>query len=318
MKIVFMGTPRAAAVSLDRLVRDGHEIRAVYTQPDRPAGRGNKVRISAVKDLAAASGLQVIQPATLKTEDAVELFRSFDADIAVVVAYGRILPEAFLNAFSYGAINVHFSLLPKYRGAAPVNWAIAHGERETGVTIIQMDTGLDTGDILLQRSLNIGGSETAGELLARLSELGADLISEALGNFERLKRSPQNSAEATLAPVLSKADGNIDWSRPAIEIERRIRAFQPFPTSFTFWNNTRLTVWRARLTNERHAGASPGVVIGASDDELLIGCADETVLAVTEIQPEGKRRMTAREFLNGAKLEAGTVFHSMPATSGTA
>ena len=206
-----MGTPHAAVPSLERLIADGHEVAAVYTQPDKPAGRGNKLASSPVKDFAVEKGLRVLQPAKIRTAEALEEFRSHHADLAVVVAYGRILPESFLNAFPGGAINVHFSLLPKYRGAAPVNWAIVQGETETGVSTMQMDAGLDTGPILLQRAAAIGADETAPELMIRLAETGAELLSETLGNIDSLTPRPQDEAAATLAPIMKREDGLISW-----------------------------------------------------------------------------------------------------------
>jgi len=311
MKIVFMGTPKAAALSLERLISDGHEIVAVYTQPDRPSGRGNKLTFSTVKELAVKSDLPVAQPLKIRTPEALEEFRSHQADIVVVVAYGRILPEGFLNAFQHGALNVHFSLLPKYRGAAPVNWAIVNGETETGVTIIRMDAGLDTGDILLQESTSLGPEENAIELMDRLGLLGADLISRALKDFDRIKATPQNNSEATLAPIMKKEDGLIDWSLTATEIERRVRGFQPFPGSFTFHAGARLTVWKASSVdgNADHTLA-PGTITEATGSRLIIKCGGNSLLSIEEIQPEGKRRMAVRDFLNGSRLNSGDLLNA--------
>ncbi|HEV7700804.1 MAG TPA: methionyl-tRNA formyltransferase, partial [Pyrinomonadaceae bacterium] len=240
MRLVFMGTPQAAVASLQRLIADGHEIAAVYTQPDRPSGRGQKLAASPVKQVALEHGLDVRQPLKIKTVEAFDEFRGLKADAAIVVAYGRILPERWLTAFPQGAINVHFSLLPKYRGAAPVNWAIANGETQTGVTTMQMDAGLDTGNILLQRSVAIGPEENAVALMARLSGLGADLLTETLASLDTITPQAQDDAAATFAPIMKKEDGLIDWSRSAREIANRVRGFQPFPTSFTFLEGSRL------------------------------------------------------------------------------
>jgi len=311
MKIVFMGTPRAAAISLERLLSDGNDIVAVYTQPDRPSGRGNKLHQSAVKEIASVADLPIYQPLKIKTEEALTIFRSHQADVVVVVAYGRILPPGFLHAFRYGALNVHFSLLPKYRGAAPVNWAIVNGEHETGVTVIQMNEGLDTGDILLQRSTLIGAQENAIELMERLSVLGAESISEAINNIDSLKPVTQNDGEASFAPIMNKGEGLINWNLNASDIERRIRGFQPFPSSYTFIGQSRLTIWRGEISpRDGPFAARPGTVIEADGDHFAVACGNSTVLTITEIQPEGKRRMSVRDFLNGAKISPGDMFSS--------
>ena len=299
-----MGTPAAAVASLHRLVDDGHEIAAVYTQPDRPAGRGKQLRESPVKIFAKEHGIEVRQPLKIKTEETLDAFRALAADAAVVVAYGRILPQGFLDAFPMGAINVHFSLLPKYRGAAPVNWAIVNRETETGVTTMQMDAGLDTGPMLLQRSTPIGDDENAVELMARLAEIGAELISETLASYATLTPTSQDDSRATLAPMLKKEDGLIDWTASADDIAARVRGFQPFPTAYTTLDGKRLTVWKCKPT-ERTAHQSPaGEVIEASGDELLVSCGGG-VLALEELQLEGKRRMSARDLLNGTRIERG-------------
>src|SRR6476619_6868738 len=220
MRIVFMGTPQAAVPTLRQCVDDGHEVVAVWTQPDKPAGRGKKIAFSPVKEFALAHGLNVIQPARIKNDEAKQLFASHDADVAVVVAYGRILPDEFLRAPRRGCINVHFSLLPLYRGAAPANWAIVKGETETGVTTMFIEPALDTGPILLQRQTMIGETETAPELMQRLSEIGAGLLSETLARLNDLTPRPQRNEDATFAPILKKENGLIDWSQSAFAIER--------------------------------------------------------------------------------------------------
>ncbi len=236
MRIVFMGTPRAAVPTLQRCFTDGHEVVAVWTQPDRPSGRGHRVSFSPVKEFAVEHGLPVFQPARIKNDEALSLFSSHDADVAVVVAYGRILPEQFLQTPRRGCINVHFSLLPLYRGAAPANWAIVNGETETGVTTMFIEPSLDTGPILLQRKTPIGATETAPELMERLSEIGAELLGETLSRLDDLTPRPQRDRDATFAPMLKKEDGLIHWSRSAIEIERAVRGFQPWPNAYTSFN----------------------------------------------------------------------------------
>lgn len=310
MKIVFMGTPQAAVPSLERLVESGHEVVAVYTQPDRPAGRGNKLTAPPVKVRAVELGLSVFQPTKIRTAEAIDSFRAHNADVAVVVAYGRILPADYLTAFPKGAINVHFSLLPKYRGAAPVNWAIVNGETETGVSTMQMDEGLDTGDILMQERVAIGGNETSISLMERLSFVGAELLINTLDKWGTLTPLKQDDAFASLAPIMTKADGKIDWSLPANEIERRVRGFQPFPTAFTYLQGKKVTLWSATVAEPGLVESSPGKIIEAGGGRLAVACGQGTSLAINEIQIEGKRRMTTRDFLNGVKVAAGESFSS--------
>lgn len=306
MKIVFMGTPNAAVPSLEKILQDGHEVVAVYTQPDRPSGRGNKMSAPAVKEFAVQNNLPIFQPTRIKTPEALETFKSHAADVAVVVAYGRILPQTFLEAFPNGAINVHFSLLPKYRGAAPVNWAIVNGEKVTGVTTMQMDAGLDTGDILLQTETAIGAGENSIELMQRLAFVGADLLSETLKHLDKLARIPQKHELATLAPIMKKEDGAIDWNQRAREIANRVRGFQPFPTSFTKYQDKKLTIWKAEeLQISDYEFQNIGEILEAKGDKLFAACGNQTVLQIEELQIEGKRRMTTRDFLNGIKLQIG-------------
>lgn len=307
MKIVFMGTPDAAVASLDRLILDGHDVVSVYTQPDKPAGRGRKIGVSPVKQFATEHGIDLIQPVSIRTPDALEHFRNYDADVAVVVAYGRILPETFLSAFPLGAINLHFSMLPKYRGAAPVNWAIVHGEKTTGVTTMRMDAGLDTGPILLQKATDIGDAETAVGLMQRLSSLGAELLSETLSNIASLVPTPQNELDATFAPIMKKEDGLISWMLDAREISDRVRGFQPFPTAFTYFQGKKLTLWKTAPVETSHTLMRPGEIILARGDELRVFCGGDSVLGIEELQLEGKRRMTARDFINGVRPSAGEI-----------
>lgn len=303
-----MGTPQAAVPTLEILLRSGHEVVAVYTQPDRPSGRGQRIAASPVKQFAVENGIAVFQPTALKSAEALETFKGHNADVAVVVAYGRILPGPFLTAFPKGAINVHFSLLPKYRGAAPVNWAVANGETVTGVTTMQMDSGLDTGDILLQRETSIGEAETAPELMKRLSETGAVLLSETLESYDRIAPRKQEDSAATYAPILAKSDGLIDWSLSARQICDRVRGFQPFPTSYTFRGGVRLTIWRAQEgTDVRVTASKPGTIVRVARDKFAVACGAGTAMEILELQPEGKRRMDAVEYLNGANLQVGEI-----------
>lgn len=302
-----MGTPDAASVSLRRLIDDGHEVVAVYTQPDRPSGRGNKITFSPVKQLAIESGIAVHQPIKIKTPEAIESFREHNADVAVVVAYGRILPAAYLEAFEFGAVNVHFSLLPRYRGAAPVNWAIVNGDTLTGVTTIRMDEGLDTGDIYLAEPTNIGENETAPELMERLSVLGAEVLAETLKNIGDVSPKPQDDLAATFAPIMKRDDGLIDWKMRADEIFNRLRGFQPFPGTHTTFRGKRMAIhWASPGISA--ASNPPGSIISVDPEGLVVACGSGTALLIKELQPEGKRRMSVRDFINGMQPKPGEVF----------
>ena len=315
MRLVFMGTPESAVSTLRRCLQDGHDVVAVWTQPDRPAGRGHKVSASPVKEFALSRWLTVHQPSKIKTEEAAELFRSHEADVAVVVAYGRILPKAFLEAPKRGCVNVHFSLLPKYRGAAPVNWAIVNGESETGVTTMMVEPELDSGPTLLQRSTPIDAKETAPQVMQRLAEMGADLLSETLRDFGKVKPREQDHAQASFAPILKKEDGLIKWSATAMSIDRAVRGFQPWPNAYTTLHSQRLTIWRAEPIPVKNSFvrsgqglsrmAGPGTVITARHDDLIVSCGEHTALRILEVQPEARRRMSVRDFLNGAQLKIG-------------
>jgi methionyl-tRNA formyltransferase len=306
MKLVFMGTPEFAVPSLKKLIEAGHEIQAVFTQPDRPVGRKQAITPQPVKAFASLRGLTIHQPEKLKNTEARERFEPVfqNADAGIVAAYGRILPDWMLEAPRYGCINVHSSLLPKYRGAAPINWAIARGERETGVTIMQMDAGLDTGAILGQSATAIGSEETAAELTPRLAEIGAHLLIEVLSKRERgeITPIPQNDAEASLAPILKREDGQVNWEMSAQEIFNRLRGFTPFPGCYTFFGGRRLEIIGAKPEDVRFSECSPGFVCEVTKESFAVACGEGTILRVTEVQPEGKRAMSARDFLNGAKI----------------
>ncbi|HEX8069987.1 MAG TPA: methionyl-tRNA formyltransferase [Pyrinomonadaceae bacterium] len=308
LRLVFMGTPETAVPTLRRCLADGHEVVAVWTQPDRPAGRGNRLTAPPVKEFAATHGLAVHQPTKIKTAEARALFESHAADAAVVVAYGRILPPWFLRAPRRGCVNVHFSLLPRYRGAAPVNWAIVRGETETGVTTMLMDEGLDTGPLLLQQATPIAPHETAPQLLARLADLGAELLSATLARFDELTPRPQRDEDATLAPLLTREDGLLDWTLAATDIERRVRGFQPWPNAHTLLRGARLVLWHAEAWTpppEHSQAQPPGTILHARGDDLVIACGAGTALRVLEAQAEGKRRMSARDLLNGLRVQTG-------------
>ncbi len=306
-----MGTPESAVPTLRRCVDDGHEGVAVWTQPDRPAGRGRSLHVPPVKEFALARGIPVHQPAKIRTDAAFDLFCHHEADAAVVVAYGRILPAPFLRAPRLGCVNVHFSLLPKYRGAAPVNWAIVRGERVSGVTTMRIDEGLDTGAILLQSETAVGERETAPALLDRLAVVGADLLGETLRRLDEIEPRPQDDSLATHAPILKRDDGRIDWTLDASDIERRVRGFQPWPNAHTLYKGQRLVIREAApLSVDELAGVSserPGRIVEAKGDALVVACGAGTALRLTDLQLEGKRRMSARDLINGARVEAGEV-----------
>ena len=298
-----MGTPAAAVPALQRCLEAGHEVVAVWTQPDRPAGRGNRVTASPVKEFALAHNLPVYQPAKIKTDEAKAVFASHHADVGIVVAYGRILPTEFLSAPRRGCLNVHFSLLPLYRGAAPVNWAIVNGESTTGVTTMFVEEKLDAGPILMQRETEIGAEETAPELMRRLSVIGSEVLGETLSSLSSITPRPQHDRDATFAPMLAKNDGLIKWSASAFAIERGVRGFQPWPNAHTRFRSHQLIVWRAVAVRDNNRVAVAGEIIKAHGDELVVKCGEQTELRLVEIQPEGKRRMSVRDFLNGAHVQ---------------
>ncbi len=272
---------------------------AVFTQPDRPKGRGNKISESPVKLAAASLGVTVYQPERVRRPPNLELLQSLPADLMVVVGYGQIIPQSIIDLPKYGILNVHASLLPKYRGAAPIQWAIANGETRTGVTIMQIDAGLDTGDMLLAHLVGIEPDETAPELSSRLAPLGADLLLEAIRGIAAgsIHREKQNDAEATLAPILKKEDGLIDWRRPSIEIYNRLRGFTPWPGAYTIFRGSQLSITRAKPAHDVHHPA-PGRMRGERP-RLLVGCGGGTALEILEVQLAGKNRMSAEAFLNG-------------------
>ncbi len=300
-----MGTPESAVPTLQRCLEDGHEVAAVWAQPDRPAGRGKKIQVGAVKKFALERGLEVYQPEKIRTESSKRLFASHEAEVAVVVAYGRILPPEYLRTPRRGCINVHFSLLPLYRGAAPVNWAIVNGETKTGVTTMFIEEELDSGPILLQRETKILPQETAPELMDRLASMGAELLAETLANLRSITPRPQHDRDATFAPMLAREDGRIHWSSNAVAIERFVRGMQPWPGAFTDHYGRRLIVWSGEPVGENEAQGQNGEVVVAEGGDLRIKCGDQTSLRLLEVQFEGSRRMSARDILNGKQLKIG-------------
>ncbi len=302
MRLVFLGTPAFAVPSLEALAAAGHETAAVYTQPDRPKGRGGQVAASPVKEAALRLGLDVRQPHRIRSPEVVAELAALQAEIMVVVGYGQIIPQAILDLPRHGIVNVHASLLPKYRGAAPIQWAIANGERITGVTTMRIDAGLDTGAMLLKRETPIGPEETAVELSARLAPLGAALLIETLAAIENgtIAPVPQDPAQATLAPILTKEDGRIDWNWPAEKIANRLRGFQPWPGAFTTFRGQLFYLTRA-FPAAIAADLAPGRLF-PQDKRLFAACGGRTALELAEVQLEGRKRMPAAAFANGYRL----------------
>jgi methionyl-tRNA formyltransferase len=302
VKVVFLGTPAFAVPSLEATVKAGHEVRAVFTQPDRPKGRGQKDMMPPVKVAALNLGLPVCQPLRVRVPEVVDQIREMAPEVMIVVGYGQIIPQAILDIPPLGIINVHASLLPKYRGAAPVQWAIARGEERTGVTTMKIDAGLDTGDMLLKWETGIGPEETAVELSERLSVAGAELLVRTLAELREIRPEPQDETHASWAPVIKKEDGHIDWRMSAREIVNRVRGFTPWPGCYGFLRGQRMHVWKAH-PEERKLG--PGE-LRAEGRRLFAGCGGGA-MEILEVQLEGKKRMAAAAFLNGFAIAAGEV-----------
>lgn len=307
-RIVFMGTPDFAVPSLQRLLESEHEVAAVVTQPDKPKGRGKKLSPPPVKVVAEQAGVAVLQPTKIKTAEFQETLAAYQPDLIVVIAYGRILPPAILQLPPLGCINVHGSLLPRHRGAAPIQWAIIEGDNQSGVTIMQMDEGMDTGDILLPAAIDIDEEETAGSLFVKLADLGAETLLTALARLQRgeLPAASQDHDAATLAPPLKKEMGAIDWQKPAVELQRLIRGLDPWPSAYTSLDGRRFRLFSPKVVNKK-ADAPPGTILLADREGLLIATGDKALL-VRELQPEGKKRLSVEAFLCGHALSAGMAF----------
>lgn len=308
--LVFMGTPDFAVPSLNALAAAGHRIRLVITQPDRPKGRGRKISPPPVKTAAAALGIPVIQPPTLRDPAVLQRLKEQAADFFIVVAYGHLLREEVLAMPRLGCINVHASLLPRFRGPAPIPWAVIQGEKVTGVTTMLMDRGLDTGDILLQAEEPIGEEDTAGSLHDRLARKGAALLTRTLSEFASgtIRPTPQDDRQASYAPLLKKNDGLIDWKKPAAQLESFVRGVTPWPGAHTYWKNNRIKVFRARPVGTPSDGtAPPGTVLEAEKDRLVVACG-EGALALLELQNASGSRLPVGEFLRGCHIAAGDVF----------
>jgi methionyl-tRNA formyltransferase len=317
LKIVFCGTPAFALPTFRQLFgQSDFQIQGVVTQPDRPRGRGQALASSAVKEAAVAAGIPVFQPEKIRAEEGLEYFRRLAPDVVVIIAYGQIIPQRLIDIPRLGWINLHGSLLPKYRGAAPIHWAVANGETRTGLTTMQIDSGLDTGPTLLKHETRIGLDETSPELYERLAEAGAPLMVETLRGLENgsLSATPQDSSLATLAPPLKKEDGKIDWSFAAQKIYDRMRGFKPWPGTFSTFRGKACQLWGKPAPEADSAGsgralsgAAPGSLF-AVGHRLFAACGGATVLEIESIRIEGKKRMAIRDFLNGAHLKSGERF----------
>jgi len=307
LRIIFAGTPDFAARHLQALIDSEHQIVGVYSQPDRPAGRGKKLKASEVKALALEHDLPVFQPQSLKTDEALEELSSLNADIMIVVAYGLILPKAILDAPRLGCLNVHGSILPRWRGAAPIQRAIWAGDQQTGVTIMQMDEGLDTGDMLHISRCPIDSTETSASLYAKLAELGPDALIDTINRLANgdITPEPQNDADANYAKKLSKDEANIDWSMDAEQIERNIRAFNPWPVCFTQMRGNTVKIYQANVVEQ--SGAA-GTVLASDKNGIVVACGKHA-LSISELQPQGKKPMAINDFLNGRSdwVTPGTV-----------
>ena len=301
MKIVYMGTPEIAAVILNRILESGkHEVVLAVTQPDRPRGRGKNMAMSEVKTLALEHDIPVFTPERIKDAESIEELKKYDADMFVVAAFGQILSKEVLTMPKYGCINVHASLLPKYRGAAPIQWAILDGQLTTGITIMQMDEGLDTGDIILQEEIRIPHDETAGGLHDRLAELGGEVLLKAMDQIEAgtAIRTPQGPAKTHYASMLTKKMGKLDFTKSARELDRYVRGLNPWPSAYAFLDGKMVKIWDTMITDKCEEGLKPGDVYGVDKNGFYIATGDGG-LRVLEIQPEGKRAMKASEFLRG-------------------
>jgi methionyl-tRNA formyltransferase len=313
MRIVFCGTPAFAVPTLKHLLSlPEFEIVAVISQPDRPRGRGQEISFSPVKTAALAAGIPVHQPEKIRAPEAQELLQKLAPDCIVIIAYGQIIPARMLNISRHGWINLHASLLPKYRGAAPIHWAIVNGESKTGLTTMRIDAGMDTGEMLLRCEMEIGAAETAPELAARMAEAGAPLMTETLRGLVAGTITPaaQNQAEATFAPLLKKEDGRIDWNRPANEIFNRMRGFAPWPGAFTTFRGQTCHLWGEPVSNEareKTTAGSPGT-LASHDGSLLVACGRATALRLKAVKLEGRKQISPAEFVNGARVTGGEHF----------
>ena len=326
MRLLFCGTPQFAVPTLKHLLaRQEFDVLGVISQPDRPRGRGQQISVSPVKDVAVAADLPVHQPEKIRAAEVQQLLERLAPDVIVIIAYGQIIPARLLSIPKHGWINLHASLLPKYRGAAPIHWAIAKGETQTGLTTMQIDAGMDTGGILLQRKMEIGPAEAAPELAARMSEAGAPLVEETLRGLDAgtIVPRPQNHAEATIAPILKKDDGRINWQSSAQEIYNRMRGFAPWPGAHTTFRGQTCHLWGEPVANDAAwpaeirdhpffavARSVPGALFGGKCD-WFVACGEATALRLQSVKLEGRKQVSAREFANGARIKSAERFGDM-------
>lgn len=315
MRIVFMGTPEFAVPSLDALLHSPDDVVGVVTQPDRPKGRGQELALSPVKLVAQRAQIPILQPLKMKDPAFLEALQAWRPDLIAVAAFGRILPKMILELPPNGCVNVHASLLPKYRGAGPIQWAVINGEHETGITTMLMDEGMDTGAILLQEPVPIAADDTAGSLSVKLAAVGGRLLLETLRRLKegRLTPCPQDSSQASMAPLLKKEDGLLDWSLPAAAIVNRVRGLSPWPGAYTYLGADRWIVWKAQALDRSAPAVLPGAIVEAAKEGLLVATGSGA-LRVTEVQPANSRRMSVAQYLAGHALEPGLRFGPPPPT----
>lgn len=308
MRVIFMGTPDFAVGTLEEIIKAGHEVVLVVTQPDKPKGRGNAMQFPPVKECAVAHNIPVFQPKKIREEENVAYLTEFQPDIIVVAAFGQILPKSILDMPKFGCINVHASLLPKYRGAAPIQWAVINGDEVTGVTIMRMDVGLDTGDMITKKEIVIAEDETGGSLFDKLAQMGAQLCVETMANIEagNAEYIPQNHEEATHVSMISKELGFIDWSKSATEIEHLIRGLNPWPSAFTKLDGKTFKIWKAKV-NSQNTEYKPGTIVSVTKNGMEVQTGDG-VLSLLEVQLEGKKRMQIDAFLRGYSVNEGSCF----------
>ncbi len=305
MKIIFMGTPEFSVPCLETLINSDNEVVGVFTQPDKPKGRGYEMTPPPVKICAIKHNIPVFQPVSMRNGEALEIINSLDADLIIVVAFGKILPKEILESVKYGCINIHASLLPKLRGAAPIQWSIINGETETGVTSMQMDVGLDTGDMLIKKSIVITENMNAGELHDALSQMGADVLIETINTIDNLNPQKQDNELSNYAPMLSKELCPIDFSKSALEVHNKIRGLSPWPVATTKISEKNYKIHKSQILNEKFCGVCGEVV--DNNNRIVVMCGDGNCIEILEIQAEGKRKTDTASFLRGHKIELGTI-----------